>query len=315
MKKITAVLLCSVLAFMLPFACAGSLPDEYLTKIQDRFHVELENTDILTRENCDDLAAILDLRHKNDELFEEFAEKYEHRLVEFYGCVLDEDWLVWNPSNFEVMLAGTSYENLKSKFTCFQFSNVSPEELGVDADDIRGRDLPSPYKKGDNIHVIGMVVGHNNEEPIMLYPLLVEKWNPKLDGVTIGEYNSLETGSKGDDVKALQQRLIDLKYLDDKADGSFGKKTKAAVEQFQKVHDLEVTGVAVATTQTILYSDDAKEATMSVSCSSIVIGSTGTTTWYVNGQEFTLKGNQTKTIETVWGTYKFDAFGNYEKVD
>ena len=178
MKKITAVLLCSVLAFMLPFACAGSLPDEYLTKIQDRFHVELENTDILTRENCDDLAAILDLRHKNDELFEEFAEKYEHRLVEFYGCVLDEDWLVWNPSNFEVMLAGTSYENLKSKFTCFQFSNVSPEELGVDADDIRGRDLPSPYKKGDNIHVIGMVVGHNNEEPIMLYPsCCIHSWS------------------------------------------------------------------------------------------------------------------------------------------
>lgn len=128
-------------------------------------------------------------------------------------------------------------------------------------------------------------------------------------------YVLLEKGDKGDDVKALQQRLIDLYYLDGKADGSYGNNTKAAVEKFQQAIKVEVTGIADPTTQAVLFSDNAPEATLSISSSSMVIGSNATTSWYVDGQEFTLKNSQTKTIKTVWGTYKFDAYGEYEKIE
>lgn len=128
------------------------------------------------------------------------------------------------------------------------------------------------------------------------------------------EFVQLEKGSKGDDVKALQQRLVDLYWLSGSVDGDYGNKTKDAVERFQEAAKLPVTGVADIETQTALFADDAPEAQMSVSCSSVVMGSYGQTAWYVNGQQFTLKGNQTKTLKTPWGTYKFNARGEYEKI-
>ena len=53
----------------------------------------------------------------------------------------------------------------------------------------------------------------------------------------------MQKGSKGDAVKFMQQRLNELGYLATKADGNFGKNTKAAVEKFQEANNLEVTGV------------------------------------------------------------------------
>lgn len=45
-------------------------------------------------------------------------------------------------------------------------------------------------------------------------------------------------------VKELQQMLIDCGYLNDKADGIFGKNTEAAVKAFQKAAGLSVDGIA-----------------------------------------------------------------------
>ena len=58
----------------------------------------------------------------------------------------------------------------------------------------------------------------------------------------------LKKGDKGDDVRALQQMLIDHNYLDDKADGSFGNKTDKAVRAVQAEAGLEETGIADAAT-------------------------------------------------------------------
>ena len=53
----------------------------------------------------------------------------------------------------------------------------------------------------------------------------------------------LANGSRGDDVKALQQALIKLGYLGGGADGIFGKKTEKAVRDFQTANGLDATGV------------------------------------------------------------------------
>ena len=143
--------------------------------------------------------------------------------------------------------------------------------------------------------------------------ITAETTEPELD---LSQYTILQNGSHGDEVKALQKRLIELKYLSEgSADGSFGNKTENAVKKFQGKADLDATGIADPETQAILFSDDAPEATLSISCSSIVIGSSATTSWYVDGKEFTLRNSETKTVQTAWGTYVFDAFGNYEKIE
>lgn len=129
-------------------------------------------------------------------------------------------------------------------------------------------------------------------------------------------YTVLGKGAKGDDVKKLQLRLIELHYLaDGSADGDYGNKTNTAIEKFQAAAKLSVTGTADELTQALLFSDDAPEAKLSISSSTTAIGSFSSTAWNVDGQEFSLKGTQTKTIVTPWGTYEFDAYGNYEKIN
>ena len=66
-------------------------------------------------------------------------------------------------------------------------------------------------------------------------------------------YAALEKGDKSDAVKALQEALISGGYLNDKADGIFGKKTQAAVEKFQNANGFEATGVATNAVQQLLF--------------------------------------------------------------
>lgn len=59
---------------------------------------------------------------------------------------------------------------------------------------------------------------------------------------------SLRRGSRGTAVKALQEDLILLGYLNGKADGIFGARTEAAVRQYQRRNRLGVDGIAVKQT-------------------------------------------------------------------
>lgn len=65
-------------------------------------------------------------------------------------------------------------------------------------------------------------------------------------------YETLRSGSRGESVTQLQQRLKDLGYSINALDGVYGKKTKAAVEAFQKDHGLTADGIAGPQTQAVL---------------------------------------------------------------
>ena len=52
----------------------------------------------------------------------------------------------------------------------------------------------------------------------------------------------LKKGNKGDEVKDLQQKLIDLGLMTGTADGAFGKKTETAVKKLQKYWGMKQTG-------------------------------------------------------------------------
>ena len=64
---------------------------------------------------------------------------------------------------------------------------------------------------------------------------------------------AMKQGSKGTTVKQLQQDLIGLGYLDGTADGSYGSKTRKAVEAFQADFGLKADGTAGEATQTAIY--------------------------------------------------------------
>lgn len=67
------------------------------------------------------------------------------------------------------------------------------------------------------------------------------------------QYPILRYRTKSADVKKMQQRLIELGYLNDKADGNYGFNTRRAVIMFQKAHGLTPDGDAGPQTLTFLY--------------------------------------------------------------
>ena len=79
------------------------------------------------------------------------------------------------------------------------------------------------------------------------------------EGTDTSDYAELQRGDRdGDDsanIITLQNKLIELGYLRDTADGVFGANTESAVAAFQRSNGLTETGTADAATQRLLYSD------------------------------------------------------------
>lgn len=68
-------------------------------------------------------------------------------------------------------------------------------------------------------------------------------------------YLPLKMGDANSQTKDLQKRLKDLSLYSDQVNGSFGATTAQAVQIFQKLYGLDVTGEADVETLTTLYSD------------------------------------------------------------
>ena len=66
-------------------------------------------------------------------------------------------------------------------------------------------------------------------------------------------YIDLAEGDSGDEVMALQNRLIELGYATGAGNGVYGAETTAAVQMFQRYNGLEESGEATAYVQTRLY--------------------------------------------------------------
>lgn len=69
---------------------------------------------------------------------------------------------------------------------------------------------------------------------------------------------ALKTGSQGERVWKLQERLQALGYYMDAVDGQFGPGTRDAVIAFQKNNGLEPDGIAGEETLRVLYSEEAR---------------------------------------------------------
>lgn len=111
-------------------------------------------------------------------------------------------------------------------------------------------------------------------------------------------YSNLSYGSSGDEVKKLQQALINAGYDlgDTGADGQFGAKTKAAVVKYQSDNGLAVDGIAGSNTLGKLYS------TASTSTNTTTNTNTGTTT---NTPSTEQAASQSTTPD--YSKYQYDA--------
>ena len=85
--------------------------------------------------------------------------------------------------------------------------------------------------------------------------------NAYIDGlieeISQARYKVLERNDKGDDVEAMQERLAELGYYDERVDGKFDNDTAKALKQFEKKNGLDNDGIASAYDQAILFSSGA----------------------------------------------------------
>ena len=69
-----------------------------------------------------------------------------------------------------------------------------------------------------------------------------------------GRYSNLIEGSSGENVRRLQQRLVDLGFATGTPNGQYGAATSASIRLFQAANGMEETGVGSAYLQAVLYS-------------------------------------------------------------
>lgn len=102
---------------------------------------------------------------------------------------------------------------------------------------------------------------------------LTAKEQSDLSASIISQYTELRSGSKGPEVLALQQQLINTGYMAaGSADGSYGPVTTQAVMAFQRAKGLSVTGVATPAVQAALFNT-----------TNITPGSTASLDWFSSG--------------------------------
>ncbi|MGI6182710.1 MAG: peptidoglycan-binding domain-containing protein [Candidatus Fimadaptatus sp.] len=85
--------------------------------------------------------------------------------------------------------------------------------------------------------------------------------NEYIDGLIAemsqSRYDVLERNDKGEAVEAMQERLAELGYYDERVDGKFDNDTVKSLKQFEKKNGLANDGVASAYDQAILFSSGA----------------------------------------------------------
>lgn len=107
-----------------------------LANVEDAIEENYQADEILTVDNCEELAAILQNKSEPYELFVDFASKYEGRTIEFDGRI---DYIV-NHENYntryDILVSAGDYNPDNQIGPTFKFENISLIGLGFVSDTV-----------------------------------------------------------------------------------------------------------------------------------------------------------------------------------
>ena len=113
---------------------------------------ESETEEILTVDNCEELAAILSLKDEFDNSIKVFAEKYDGRTIEFDGNVAYVSPHENYNTRFDYLIYGGDYNENSISGPSFQFENVNYSDLHL-----KGDNVPETFGIGINIHIVAKI--------------------------------------------------------------------------------------------------------------------------------------------------------------
>lgn len=129
------------------------------------------NGEVLTVENCPELAAVLTLNAEMDSSYEEFAIAYKNQVIQFDGCITYLTNYQDYATRYDLLVSAGDFvdENTANPGPTFKFKNVGVYDLGD------GLTLAEFVKIGSNIRVQAKVKSYNPDTGIFeLDPVLVE---------------------------------------------------------------------------------------------------------------------------------------------
>lgn len=156
----------------------------------------------------------------------------------------------------------------------FPFVGFATVSLKMRRQPTEQADVVGTIPAGDAVIVNGesgsyYIVVHAGAQGYALKQYLLPRGSKQLPAITSvptalpqqqTAYSLLYNGSKGDAVVILQEALAELGFYDGKADGDFGRGTKAAVTAFQQKNGLPANGTADGMTQKLLFEGTPKNA-------------------------------------------------------
>lgn len=165
------------------------------------------------------------------------------------------------PASYETLRIGSSGDAVRA----LQTRLISLSFLTGNADGIFGTQTAkavTSFQRNNNLRADGVA---GTDTLTALYGAKAvgsqAPLNPSAEEDAPASRGTLRAGDSGSDVKAMQQKLIELKYLTGGADGVFGPKTYLALQAFQSNNKLNQDGLAGSLTLAKLYSVGAVPAT------------------------------------------------------
>ena len=124
---------------------------------------------------------------------------------------------------------------------------------------------------GEDMKYLVITTYKNGQTQMILFELEDDKPEPEPEVI----YPVLQRGLVNDDVLNMQNRLVELGYLNVTPDGTFGPKTEEAIKSAQAAFGMEVNGIADNAFQQKLFEGVAPSAGQGVGYVSLSEGSTG----------------------------------------
>ncbi|MCC3359555.1 DUF4839 domain-containing protein [Bacillus sp. REN16] len=122
------------------------------SEVKDNPNVEKTTAEILTIDNCKELAEILSTKNESDPLIKEFAQKYAGRTIEFDGNTAYVSNHGKYKTRFDYLIYAGDYSETTFSGPNFQFEDVNYSDLNLTGDNV-----PDTFGAGLNIRITATV--------------------------------------------------------------------------------------------------------------------------------------------------------------
>lgn len=131
-------------------------------------NTETSEPQILTIENCDDLANLL--INDSSDVIKAFVEKYKDKTIEFDGHIAAVSNHNDYKTRYDILMYAGDYVKESAKGPNFKFEDINTNDLGID--DLY---LPAFVNAGSNVRIVAEVENYNDVSGVLnLDPISIQ---------------------------------------------------------------------------------------------------------------------------------------------